>query len=495
MADIFDGLGSSVEKLGKTFFFGKKAAFVRAKKLLEQASCSYGDMEEKNAELQKTVDDNKIKLENFKLVSDALGADSPKNNFLAEFHNLIEKDFEDFCDTEPNLNDAKQLKKLQHVEDEMRRITNCKELHSKSLGVVGGGFSSGKSSFLNSFLTGSKVRLAEGIRPVTAIPSYVICDDTAAVQGITYKGGCFNIPLETYQAISHEFLKSFTFNLKEIILYITVLAPMEKKYFENLCLIDTPGYNPPSSGTAAKDFKTAHEYIKDAEFLIWTVGLDSNGTIPKDDLDFLGKLDFGKNEDKPLYIVANKADTKTEDAIEDILDEFEDRLDQYDLQYAGISAYSPKTKKVYAHRKMNIYDFLAEHNKPGSRYKPLKTALDRVFSPYIEMIINDHIEKETKRKKVKRLLLKALESGHIDIDESSNALEEGLNDLMRYFQSDENLELRLNRAKGIRQKFEDCFNGFCAEMDIQRLEYVHCTQCGKQMKKNSQFCTECGVKL
>jgi uncharacterized membrane protein YvbJ len=32
-------------------------------------------------------------------------------------------------------------------------------------------------------------------------------------------------------------------------------------------------------------------------------------------------------------------------------------------------------------------------------------------------------------------------------------------------------------------------------MGIQRIEYVFCTQCGKQSKKTAQFCTECGKRL
>jgi hypothetical protein len=270
---------------------------------------------------------------------------------------------------------------------------------------------------------------------------------------------------------------------------------MEKSFFNNLCLIDTPGYNAPSVNTAEKDREIARGYIKDVQFLIWMVGLDSNGTISKSDLDFLESLDFGKKEEKELYIVATKAETKTEEDIEDILDNFEERLDDRDLQYTGISAYSSKTKKIYASRKTDIHSFLAAHNKPGTKYESIKTILDDVFSSYITMITKDFIEKESKRKEVKRLLFDALESGHIDVDESSSALEDGLNRLIRYFQSDESLEQRLDRAKNIRTLFEDCFHGFCDMMGIQRIEYVFCTQCGKQLKKTAQFCTECGKRL
>jgi tRNA U34 5-carboxymethylaminomethyl modifying GTPase MnmE/TrmE len=301
--------------------------------------------QEKNKELTGEIEEKNLKLRNFDLVSDALGAKLVDNDLIDEFDRLIKNDFVKFCDIEPGRNDTIPLQKLQQALKEMRTIANCPALHSKSIGAVGGGFSSGKSSFLNSFLVGSKIRLAEGIRPVTAIPSYVMCHDNPQINGVSYKGGLFAISPEMYNAISHEFLKSFDFNLKEIILYTTVMVPMQKELFNNICLIDTPGYNPPGSGTAEHDFETAREYIKDAGFLIWMVGLDSNGIIPKSDLDFLLKLDFGKSEERPLYIVANKAELKTEDDIENILDKFEECLDDSDLQYAGICAYSSKADR------------------------------------------------------------------------------------------------------------------------------------------------------
>jgi ribosomal protein L40E/uncharacterized Zn finger protein len=224
------------------------------------------------------------------------------------------------------------------------------------------------------------------------------------------------------------------------------------------------------------------------------VGLDSNGTIPKSDLDFLERLEFGKSNERQLYVIANKAETKTEDDIEAILDVFEECLDDHDLRYAGISAYSSKTKKVYALRKMDIHKFLKTHNKPSGKYESLKSILDAVFSGYITMIQNDFNEKESKRKEVKRLLLDALEGGHIDIDESSNALQEGLNKLIRYFQPEENLEARLDRAKKLRESFESCLDGFCEAMGIERIEHTFCMKCGARLKKDAQFCSECGTR-
>jgi GTP-binding protein EngB required for normal cell division len=283
--------------------------------------------------------------------------------------------------------------------------------------------------------------------------------------------------------------------LKEIILYTTVLAPMKKELFGNLCLIDTPGYNPPAAGSAEHDFETAREYIKDAEFLIWMVGLDANGTIPKSDLDFLGKLEFGHNNDRPLYIIANKAELKKATDIEDILDNFADSLDDNDIQYSGISAYSSKQKKLYAQRKCDIFQFLKEYNKPSKKYAELKKILHDVFKEYVGEVHRDHEEKETKRKEVKTLLLNALEGGSIGLDDASSKLEDGLNNLLRYFNSKEDLNKRLERVRNIRDKFLDCLNRFCDEAGIDRKETRFCVNCGKQMAAEALFCTECGRRL
>jgi len=449
-------------------------------------------MQNENKSLAKEIEENREKIRNFDLVSDALKAEPVENSFIKEFASLIEKDFKrGLCNDVSGINDAENLRALDQILKEMKLIANCPKLHSKDIGAVGGGFSSGKSSFINSFFVGSKVKLAEGIKPVTAIPSYVICDHDSAIHGISFRGGLFPITIDMYKEISHEFLKSFSFDLKEIITYTTVLTPMEEKYFKNLCLIDTPGYNPPGSGNTAHDFETASKYIKDAAFLIWIVGLDTNGVIPKSDIDFLKDLEFGTNPNKPLYIVANKAQLKTKDDIESILEKFEETLDNSYISYSGISAYNSMKKELHASRKSDIYEFLAEHNKPSKKYDELEKMLHDVFKQYVGKVHEDHEEKETKRKEVKTLLLNALESGNIGLDDTSSKLEEGLNKLLRYFQSKEDLDKRIQRVTMIRDKFMTCLDNFCDNMGIERKEVRFCTNCGEQIEGNKNLCIKC----
>ena len=95
--------------------------------------------------------------------------------------------------------------------------------------------------------------------------------------------------------------------------------------FTHICFVDTLGYNPAKTGTTSKDSNTAKEALENANALVWLIGLDNEGTIPASDLRFLDSLDL---EDKKLYIVANKVDLKPESQIENILDHFEEVLEE-----------------------------------------------------------------------------------------------------------------------------------------------------------------------
>jgi len=457
-------------------------------------------MENERDTLIRENEEHREKIRNFDLVSEALKAKPVENKFVRDFYFLKENDYKkDFCDIEKGSNDAENLRRLDNIHKEMELIANCPQLHSKNIGAVGGGFSSGKSSFLNSFITGAKVKLAEGINPVTVIPSYVLCDDDSKVHGVSFRGGLFEIDLDLYKEISHEFMKSFDFDLKEVIIYTTVLAPMERKYFGNLCIIDTPGYNSPGSADKRQDRETAQEYIQKANFLIWTIGLDSEGTISRGDIDFLNEMNlFGLNPEKQLYIVANKAQLiATKDDIESILDSIEGTLDDYDLEYAGISAYNSLKSELLASRKNNIFEFLESQNRPSKKYAELKGMLDDVFRGYFREAHEDNTRMEEKRKEVWNLIKDAFAYGKIsmDDDEGSVKLEEGLNKLLHYFQPKEQKEERRKRIEILRDKFLDCLNDFCDELGFDCTVETICQYCGSPLKDGKKVCPKCAAKF
>lgn len=449
-------LNEALEKLGKHFLLSRKTVLAGARESLNKLG-------------------GNDYLRRFELVNTALNASANESPAIKKFGSLMNKDFREFTDREPALNDIIAYHSLERVLDEMEVYATNPSLYRRTIGGIGGGFSSGKSAFINSLLSSdTAVKLAEGIRPVTAIPSYVLSNPHTAIQGINKKGASFDIALDIYSGISHELLKELPY-LRDILPYIIVSAPMSSNELDNLAFIDTPGYNPSAVGLAENDPETAREYIKDASFLIWMVGLDSNGTIPQSDLEFLSKLGFGQTEERQLYVIANKAELKPASDIEDILDTFEECLDDYDLQYAGITAYSAKMKKVFSSRGKELFEFLAENNVKRNHCGNLFENLYSAFRPYVEEIYRDDQEKKQYRKATQDLLLEALKTGAINA-ETDSRLEQGLSALERKFVQPEKLEDRLERVAILFDHFVRCVETFGLEVGMDKLDVSRRTQ-------------------
>ena len=448
----------------------------------------------------------------FSFISDILNAEPEENIHIKKFDSLVSVDFSAFCDSVRDLNQVKDMIEFDKIKNQMRLIANCPPLHSKMVGAVGGGFSSGKSSFINSFMNNDdSVKLAEGIRPVTAIPSYVISGEKPSIQGLSYRGGNFEIKEELYKAISHEMLKKLKFDLKHILSYITVKTNLDSTLFSNICLIDTPGYSAPDSGSTEKDMEIAKAYIKDAKFLIWIVGLDSKGTINTSDLEFLDDLPFGREEGKSLYVVANKAGTVSPSNHQDILDTFRDVLEDYGFEYEGISLYDSKQKKEYLYGKMPIGDFLFKQNIPTKKYVDLALPLKEIFDRYENHVKEKNKNDKEYQSKVQKLILDGMTSNAISLtSDAKSKLEDGLYDLKRYFKPDD-LDSSLKKIGELRKKFFECLDSFCEEMGIEKQELPktedlskqslvvrpvrYCSKCGNKIKAGDRFCQKCGTKV
>ena len=319
----------------------------------------------------------------YELVSDILSAKSIDNEAMLEFKRLVENDFLEFANKERSLaEEAKALLMLQNVQRELQMISSFPSIYNKNIVAVGGGFSAGKSEFISSFFADKTIKLPIGIKPVTAIPTYISNGDKHIIKGYSQKGGSIDISYQLYSELSHDFIKSFRFNLKDILPMMAIETNI--KNYNNICFIDTPGYNPTNTGTTDTDYQTASEYLENANVLLWVIGLDaSDGAIPASDLEFLEDLNL---EDKKLFIIANKADLKSPDDLEDVLDSFEDMLDEYDIEYDGISAYNSIGAKEVSFRKKSLIDFLHDMDNPISARQKIILELEKIFDMYEEAI-------------------------------------------------------------------------------------------------------------
>jgi signal recognition particle receptor subunit beta len=386
----------------------------------------------------------------FHFISRALAAHPEKNGVVDQFSKIFAA-FEAFAKEEDAMKEElSQIRKMESVRDKISLIANFPSIYGKRIGAVGGGFSAGKSSFLNNFLPENSIELVVGIEPVTAIPCYITCEKDVCITGHNAGGGMFEIKRETFKSISHEFLQALTFNLKELIPYITVSSPLNTELFENLCLIDTPGYDPAGSGSSEKDFDTAVESIKKADFLIWLIDIGS-GTIPLSDIKFLNKL--GKEKKFDLYIIANKADFKDEAEREDILDRIDDDSDELDMRCAGICAYSSAEKKEYRFRKQSVFEFIKGYNFANNKtFSEIEDTIEEVMDAYRDALIKQKKDYETNLKLIKNIKVEMFKS---NIEEDNASVEANLKSLQAVFNTDK-IPFFLDTVEVLRGNFKNC---------------------------------------
>ena len=124
--------------------------------------------------LKQKIDTLNIVNSKYDLVSSFLGANPPKNEAMAKFKYLITHDFIEFANNESALaEEAKALLILQDVEKRLQDIVTFPSIYNKNIVALGGGFSAGKSEFINSFFIDKEIKLPVGLNPVTAIPTYI----------------------------------------------------------------------------------------------------------------------------------------------------------------------------------------------------------------------------------------------------------------------------------------------------------------------------------
>lgn len=372
-----------------------------------------------------------------------------ENSSANEFSKLIKEEFIPFANEESSLKEeAQALLKLQEIGRELNLVASEPEFYSKRTVAIAGGFSAGKSEFISSLFTTNTLHLPSGIQPTTAIPTYVMNSNNGAlsIDAFNHKGAkvdLLQISPDFYNNLSHEFLQMFKFNLRELMPNVFLSLPMK---FKHLCFIDTPGYNPSetNAGVTGEDIYVARAYSQRADILIWLIGLDANGTIPKTDLDFLSQI--AENEqNKKIYIVLNKADLRPKSNIDDVIDQVEETLDDYDIEVEGISAYSSILKTEIAYRKTALFDFLERVNTEVDKRTQILDQLFEVDKQYQVAILTKIREYQSMRN--------LLDSLPLNEDNGLDKLEE----LKRYF-SEYKLRKQLKRLEEVSLKLENAIN-------------------------------------
>lgn len=224
-------------------------------------------------------------------------------------------------------------------------------LIGKNIVALGGGFSSGKSSFLNAL--NGEAALPEDVDPSTSVPTYIVNGKKYKVLGINIFDTKVEIETREIKKIAHGFGEIYDdddeivdigedVTLGHVLESIFLSTPKQK--YENIAFLDTPGYSKPDdkNHTARTDEQIARGQLNSSNFILWFIQADS-GTITEEDIKFIKTL----REDIPKLIIINKADKKPKEELESIRDKIKKTLEIKGVRYVDVLAFSKNKPEGY----------------------------------------------------------------------------------------------------------------------------------------------------
>ena len=308
-----------------------------------------------------------------------------------ELEGLLANEYRAFASRENYPREADAYAELHKVFARCGELRLAPRLAKRNICAVAGGFSSGKSSFLNA-LIGHDI-LPTKITPTTSIPTYIFhVDDEPSVEAFNHLGGGVPIDASMFKKMTHDFKRDHGIELKRLVHRVSICTPKLQDW-KNLALIDTPGYTNPednaadgADGAEQRDEDIALANVLKSQFLIWVVDCEK-GTLPEQDIHFIRKFINERPEgaQNKLYLVFNKGDKKTEEDRQDILRIAEDTAKTHAIPFAGIGIYSSHENEWHAHQGFSFDAFLQTVDQAqSSGTHGLGEAVQAVFQDYID---------------------------------------------------------------------------------------------------------------
>jgi GTP-binding protein EngB required for normal cell division len=222
------------------------------------------------------------------------------------------------------------------------------KLIGKNVVAIGGGFSSGKSSFLNSLM--GKSVLPADIDPSTSVPTYIVKGEKHEVLGINVFDTKVKMQPRDIKKIVHGFGELEDDDDEKVTEAVTLGHVLESIFFstplhqyENIAFLDTPGYSKPDSEkySAKTDEQIARGQLNSSNYILWFLQSDA-GTITEEDIKFIKTL----REDIPKLIIVNKADKKNLEDLKSIIDKIKSTLNIKGIRYVDVFAFSSRLEQV-----------------------------------------------------------------------------------------------------------------------------------------------------
>lgn len=297
-----------------------------------------------------------------------------------EFEHLLKHDYQHLALEDDYPAEAEAFATLRGIQERMGEIRLAPRISKRNLCAVAGGFSSGKSSFLNALIGGTEHLLPTRITPTTSISTYIfnVKDADQSINAFNHHGGAVEVEPKMLRQMTHDFQREHGIELKRLVDRVSIYTPRLEAY-PNVALVDTPGYtNPDEADSATSDEEVALRAVEQSRFLIWLVDCEK-GTLPEQDVKLIKKFMGGRK----VYLVLNKADKKPEDERGGILKHVVEAAQEHEIPFVGIALYSAHNNEWYGCEGRPFDEFLKVVNDAKSEAMgALEEEVRDVFAGY-----------------------------------------------------------------------------------------------------------------
>ena len=177
-------------------------------------------------------------------------------------------------------------------------------LYNTAIAGFGGGFSSGKSSVLNSLLgNDSKFKLPISSSPTTSISTYIMQGKEEKAIACATSGREMILDPDALEAISHQFREKHGISLAQYIEFVGLSLPQFP--CRGVSLLDTPGYNKADTATMQEhhDKMRSQNALRSADHLVWIIDAQQP-LLTNDDARFINELELSGE----ITVILNKCD-------------------------------------------------------------------------------------------------------------------------------------------------------------------------------------------
>ncbi len=289
-------------------------------------------------DLENTTNELQTKTEAIDIINTVLSAKPVKEEDTDKKDHIISS-IEDFVNN-TILFDLKKFNEINENEEkdyknkiwQWANIQRKTWLSGKKTAAFVGEFSAGKTSIINRILSQDQpnaLLLPTSSKATTAIPTYISYSVGNSIQFTTTNGELKHLKSEIFEKIKKDVLEQV--KISSTIQYFIANYPNE--HLKGLSILDTPGFN----SNDKEDAERTATVIRETDVLFWVFDANS-GEINQTSINIIEEHLQGV----PLYIVINKADTKSPNELDQLENHIKKTVEQAGIEVLGYIRFSQK---------------------------------------------------------------------------------------------------------------------------------------------------------